>query len=296
MLQRIGNLSQDQMIAGAAGFVCSLFIIVLIALFYLFPELSTANRALVLASSMGAIGTLALAIATFFNVLQTSRSLEYREKERTKPLVVDELTNIIQPAIDTLEANLEGLSEPKQSGCTFEWVYLNEAAIYKGGRKPNPINPTDAFALGRLWNENRELFGELRAHDDYIEDVAESAQKFHRGIEPTVMRLLKEEEIDIDEGPNLKAISNAILMKLDYFPENHTLHEFWEEHHDDLLSEAGEIPGENIDSIQAGERVYGEMAKRTLQKLRERKGRLKFEYGISNEEIIVNKSPDRTSI
>lgn len=281
---------EGRVVLTIAGVVSILITIGIITLGILAPNLDANDLALVIASTLGALGTFALALASFYNIVQTNRNLELREKERTKPLVIDELSHLIQPAIATLEINLETLSESDNDGCAFEWVYLDEFSIARGSRGPLSVQTPDSLALARLSNEDRVLYGKLRAHDNYVLEVAEKASEFHEQVKPEVQRLLDKEGIT-DLSQSLKVITSSILMELNYFGEDHALYEFWEEYRENLIQYSKEAPEVTLDEVQAGERVYLKFADDLLHKLKRRKATLKQEYRISEDEIAPAEDP-----
>ncbi len=68
------------------------------------------ERAIVGISGIGALGTAALALATFWTLKQNNETLKDLEREREKPVILDLLAQVIDPIIENLESNDRTLS------------------------------------------------------------------------------------------------------------------------------------------------------------------------------------------
>lgn len=277
---------EDRLLWIVIGVPFGIFVVGSIVLLYLLPGLSNTNKALVIATGLGALGTLALALATVYNVIQTNRMLESREREREKPLVVDELSYVIQPAIEALENNLQTIQESEHEGCAFEWVYIDKPDITGRRRGPRSVRIEDSLSFARLHSRDLELYGSLRTHDNIVIQIAHEASRFHEEMKPEIKRLLEEEGIS-DLEQSLKVVTSAILKELEHFGESHELYDFWEKHRGHLIDYAKETPEVTLEDIQAGERSYRQLLiENTLSKLKKRKAILKRDYRISEDEII----------
>lgn len=288
MAQVFGELGERHLVIGAAGFICGIFVPLALFLGYLFPSLSAGTQALVVATTLGAIGTLALAVATFFNVYQSTRSLKLKEKETTKPLARDELANVIEPAINTLEANLDEIRDSEHEGCALEWMYVDSSSWYGGGRKPDPIQPADSFAMGRLLHEDADLFKRLKKHNAIVEHIAGKAEQLQEQLAPEIEQQLA--EYGLDSERNIRVVTQAVLQEIDEFGEQSELYDFWRDNRENLLTTARDRAENEIEYIQASEQEYAEFLEDTLEQLKKRKVELKHEYCISEDEIRVDES------
>ncbi len=270
------------------GMVAALFFTGSLYLAYLSWNLSTSRRAQILATVLGSLGTLLLAGATFYNVLQTNRSLEIREKEREKPLAEDELSHVIQPAIDALDVNLREFEESDNSGCVFEWVYISSASPYGPGRAPASIRVSSLIPAGRLANEDDGLYESVVAHDRYVEMIGEQAGQLHAELEPEIERLFAEMDIT---GESTKAVTLSVLQELDEWGENEVMTEFWEANRDHLIRYAEEEIEVTLSEVQSLEEWYQEYMEDTYRALYERKAELMREYSISEDDITSEGDP-----
>lgn len=266
------------------GTVIAAFVSGSVYLTHLSWNLSTSNQAQILATVLGSVGTLLLAGATFYNILQTNRSLELQLKEREKPLILDELSYVIQPAITSLENNLLEFRENDNLGCAFEWVYIDGPKLYSGSRGPDSVRIPDALPTARLAESDREMYEILQAHDRYVMFLSEQASEFHDQLKPEIQRLLDEygiEEID----QSLKVVTSGVLKELEHFGESHQLYDFWEEHGKDLIKYGKREVEPDLEEIKSGEKSYEKFVADALENLKQRKAYLKQEYSISEDEI-----------
>jgi hypothetical protein len=272
------------------GLVLGMTLVSIASFVYIIPSLSKENQAVTLANGAGALGTLALALATVYNVIQANRNIEIREKERTKPLVIDELSNVIQPAINAMVSNLENLKKSEYSGCAFEWAYVDAPKLYGGSRGPQAVQIPDSLARNRLKSENYALYRLLKSHDDNVVKIGKQASNLHDELAPKAENLLKEEGIaELDQS--LRVVTNAVLHELDEFGERSALRDFWEKHREELIRFANEDTATTLDEIKANEKAYQELLEQALESLKRRKANLKDDYRISEEEINVTEDP-----
>lgn len=269
---------------GFAGVIIGLYLVTLPYLFYLWRGLSSTNQALVLASALGSLGTLALALATFVNISLTNEQLQLQTKERQKPLAVDELSYVIQPAIDALEDNLQKFDESEYKGCTFEWVYISSSSMYAGSKGPKSVKTQYAIPAARMASEDRLLYQLLGMHEQYVEAVAEQATQFHEELKPEINRLLEEHGL---EGESSKAVSTAVLRELDEWGEEREMYDFWEQYRDHLIDYADSELEVSLSQVQQQEQEYRDHMEATLERLISRKMDLTKEYSISEDEIQV---------
>lgn len=267
-----------------SGVFTSLFILGIIVTLYIAKDLSTSDQAQIFATVLGSVGTLLLALATFVNIFQTNRRLRMEEKEREKPLVIEELSRLIQPAIESLQNNLQQIENSTDTGCAFEWIYVDSATLYSGSRGPDSVQTPDSLPMARLAVDNNMLYGTLRAHDMYTERVAEEASRFHKELKPEIERLLEREGVKL-EDQSLKVVSSAVLKEIDHFGESHDLYDFWENNREYLIRYANEELDTGLEEIKSAERVYYQFMDDALEELKARKAKLKHEYGISEDEI-----------
>jgi hypothetical protein len=270
-----------------AGFITAGFFVGVSFVVYLSIDLPAGTQVQVLATVLGSFGTLLLAIATFINIFQTNRRLDLKEKDREKPLIIDELAHVIQPAINSLENNLQQMEDSDNPGCAFDWVYLDGSTLFSGANGPRSVQTPDSLPMARLAADDRELYATLRVHDNYTERVAEAAGELHDELKVEIKRLLELEGID-NQDQSLKVVTSAVIKELDHFGESHDLYDFWESHRDDLIEYADKETETPLEEVKAGERVYRKYIEETLRPLKQRKAKLKQEYGISEEEITLD--------
>lgn len=105
-----------------------------------FPRLSPGNQAAMIASSLGAMGTLVLATATLVSVRQQAATIEDLQKDREKPLVIDEINHVIDFAIRGAERNKSTIRDDVAS---FNWVRVKAADEHTPGTGPDEVIQND---------------------------------------------------------------------------------------------------------------------------------------------------------
>lgn len=265
-----------------AGGVLSFYAAGILVLLYLSIGLTQTNQALILASALSSVGTLALALATFVNVSQTNERLQIQQKDRERPLAVDELSQVIQPAISSLQNNLQKIRDSDTLGCTFEWVYIDSTTMYSPSKGPDSVRINSSLIAGRLYSEDPELYELLQKHESFVQEIAEHAHRLHNELELEINRLLEEEDLSEESS---KAVTAAVLKKLEKWGEDSEMTDFWEQHHNHLIRYANEETDVPVDEIMSMEDDYWLHIEDTLERLLERKAVLKQDYGISDGDI-----------
>lgn len=207
-----------------------------------------------------------------------------REKERYKPLIIDELSYVIYPAIEALKENFKTLEDTENSGCAFDWIYVDGTRLYVGSRGPKSVKSSHSLSLSRLAEENTTLLGLLRKHESEAAELAEMADTFHEELQPEIERLLAEEQLADSETSN-EVVTSAIIKEVDQFGEDHELRDFWKKHRDQLIKYANEVPEITLEDMKRAEHSYKQTVENALSNLEERKVNLQAEYRISEDEI-----------
>ena len=278
-----------------AGVISAAYLVGIASLLNLSYDLPKTNQALILATVLGSVGTLLLALATFVNIFQTNKTLRLKKKDREKPLVLDELSYIIQPAIESLRYNLLEILDSEDNGCAYEWVYIDRPSLYSGSRGPKPVDTRDNLQFARLARDDIELYRMLDSHNERVVEMVKMAQKLHDELKPEIRHLLEEDGIE-EKNVSLQVVTLAVLKKLDRFGDDHDLFDFWESHGEHLIEYANTETDLALDDIIEKERQYQFFVHETLTKLKERKTSLKEEYRISEDEIRSNTLDDRLEI
>lgn len=259
----------------------------LVVLGFLSWDLPRGQQAQILATSIGAVGTLLLAVATFINIRQSYRRLELQEKDRQKALVRDELSNLICPAIRALERNIQDVEESEKSGCAYDWVYIDEPKSYNVASGPVTVSTSNEPSLIRLAEDDPDLAQDIRDQDRTAKKIGKRGSDFHEELMPEVERRLREHGVDeIDE--QVKIVTNAVLQKPDKFKDSTGLAGFWEANRDDLIEYAQTHLENTPSDIKTMEEEYVEEMEKLVERLRERKRVLKQEFNISEDEIVIS--------
>lgn len=211
---------------------------------------------------IGAIATALLALATFWTIKQNEETLQNLERERKKPIKVSILSEIIQPAIESTEANINKLTSDGQVWGTSERNVFKYKINLK---KP----PTETQVDSAIWEEFQDQYPELCSEfskwlsiysdiEEISENLSENLQESNIARNDLQLKhIMNCAEPDED-------FEDLILQKYRLSYENFSdkFHEYWR------LQWRLLNLNDNI-------RINLISLKRELQK----------EYGISNEEI-----------
>jgi hypothetical protein len=279
-----------------SGGIAGAYVVGMLYLVYMSLSLSESNQALVLATGLGSVGTLLLALATFVNISQSNKRLQIQQQKQERPLAVDELSQLIQPAIAAIENNLRQFEESDTAGCAFDWVHIDSTTLYVSASGPDPVRVDSYIPAARLLSEDPDLHHMLDEHDTIVEEIADHAKRLHTELEPEIDRLLEKEGYS---EQRTQFVTDSVLKELDQWGEDAEHYEFWEQYRDHLTRYAEEETAVTIEEIQSMERDYKNHLEETLESLIERKARLKRDYSISDDDItnaVEETDPTRSGI
>jgi hypothetical protein len=236
---------------------------------------------------MSAFGTLVLASVTFFSVRQGQRSVAEREKERTKPIVQDEITKVIQPAIDALIANLE--MSKSESG--VDWVYSSPSSYNPNGDTSNRASTVFArpapVAMVQLQETKPELWSRLEDHEEMLQRLTKLGDDIHVNTKTPI--LVCQEELDWElpesEEINTKLLVSAAVLGLDHFGESASYYSFWEKHGDEIRNIVNGIASKEMSQLKHLESRWNTHCEELRDDLLEHKVELQQEYGIAESTI-----------
>lgn len=277
---------QDQEYYAAGIAIVVLAFGISLTLWWFWGQLSIQNRAMLVASSLGATGTLILAGATLISIRQQTATVEKIQREREKPLVIDEIVQVLDYAIDGVEDNIRAYVH---EDWRWNWVLVDgPQSHYVAGRVAGVINKSpDSAALYRLKDADEKLWNKLVEYEELIENLADLGDEAAEKIRPRIKELVEKEEIKDDRGedPDIDTLVYGAVKRLDKFGESSELYDVWESHGDEFCRVAREEAGIELKEIEQGEEELVDRSKTLLEALRERRVTLRHEYGISQREL-----------
>lgn len=236
-----------------------------------------------LGSISGCCGNSFTGCRDVYNIQQTNKDLRLREQRREKPLAVDELSNVIVPAIQALSGNLEDLDDEN----LIDWVYVDGPSGYGALGHPSSAMPVnDVAALQRLNEQDRELYQDLVKHDEMIRQMGQLGQEIFEEVQNSVKEQIELAGYsDEDYSQSDKVFVSAMVKRLDEFGDSHEMYDFWEQNRDELIDILDEEAGELVDELEEREREFRKHCENLLEELQVYRGDVQREFGISSEEI-----------
>ncbi|MGQ4555952.1 hypothetical protein [Halobellus sp. GM3] len=237
-------------------------------------------------SGLAALGTVALAGITLYTVRQNRRELDQIRKDRYRPLVIDEISNIVYPSIRILAHNIEYLEDNKREN---RWMYHDGLEYHNWGESPTSVISSrnfDPVAAERFRSDCPILLRKMEAYDWLLVYLSRLADTIGEELDPFVKEIFEKSEYtsDLEYGRNRLVIMSSILGQVDEYGENSELYEFWEAHGDELNQLAySEVKPLHTELMQ-GEEYLQEYSEAIRSELVARQRELQEEYGISKSE------------
>lgn len=240
------------------------------------------------ASIAVACGTLALALVTYRYVQHTKGMTEAMreenrllEKEHESKIVIDEINNVIQPAISSLKRNNKEIVNNR-----IRWTDTSKFTVNPVMGRPQLLfseTDFDPAAVNRFREEAPSLWTSLERHGELGQDVIDTADKLQNTLKNELIEWHKSTGVEI-EPEDYDLIIDAIIRQLDSFGENHNLYDFWGANADDLIGLLDKKWEEYMD-FQRAEAEYLRHSLKLEEGLRLRKQKLRREYNITNQEL-----------
>ena len=269
-----------------------LFIFILVGvsgyLVFQWSNLPLSSRVTVAASLVGALGTLVLATATVWTALQNQILVDERVKEAERPLVREELEEILIPYHEVVRNNIEAIdgssaidwtSYSPRKGLFFDRMQTSKS-------EPVPLLQTDDVHLyTRLDRDAPGLWKMIQTHDRILKEIADLGDQISSLLEPAVRRYLEDHGLlsEFDEG-GIRTLNGAILKQIDEYGDQHEHADIWLEHRDELCRILEEVATDEYDELEEEIDRYRTHCEKLSEELVERRVRLQNEYSISVED------------
>jgi len=270
------------------GLFIFILIVVLGYLVFQWSNLTLSSRVTVAASLVGALGTLVLATATVWTALQNQILVDKRVKEAERPLVREELEELLIPYHEVVRNNIEAVegssvtdwgSYSPQKSLAFDGMHTSKS-------EPVPLLQTDDVHLyTRLERDAPGLWKMIQTHDHILNEMADLGDQISRSLEPAVERYLEDHGLlsEFDEG-GIRTLNGAILKQIDQYGDQHEHADIWLEHRDELCRILDEVAADEYKELQEEIDWYRTHCEELSEKLVERRVRLQNEYSISVED------------
>lgn len=245
-----------------------------------------------LITATSAFGTLILAAATFFTVRYNIKSVYEIEKDREKPIVEDEIEDVIQPAIDALESNIETQSERN-----IGWVYASRLIHnpdYQSDRPSSVFADPSPVAMIRLSENRPDLWSQLEKHQKLIKRMIKKGDVIRNRCETPIQVCVDELNWKLPEGENelnIDVLISAVIKDVDEFGERSEYYSFWETHGEEIKLLVQTLARDEIKQLRSNESQWNDLCEQLFEDLTEYKMELQQEYGIS-ESIIYDETDE----
>ena len=239
-----------------------------------------------LITATGAFGTLTLAAATFFSVRYSIKNNSQIEREREEPIVKDEITKVIQPAIDALESNIE-----RQSEHNVDWVYSRRLIYNPDGKSDRPSSvfaSPSPVAMTRLYETEPDLWSQLEDHEEFMKTMMDLGETIRDKLENPIRICAHDLNWELPEGEeevNIDLVVSAAVKDIDEFGEQSEYYQFWEQHGEDIKDLIQSVASEEIKQLKSTESQWDNLCEQLSEDLLEHKVELQREYGIAESTV-----------
>ena len=251
-------------------------------------SVSRSSRPSIIVTGLSALGTLLLAAVTFFN-LQRDR------EEREKPLAMDEIRSVVQPAIDAVENNIQEIQKRDKP---FDWVYVDADIEFSFnnnamGRPWSVFSIPDPSAMLRLKRRDPDLWNQMQKHDDHIKKLARLASEIEDVVGPELEKYARTHVLETDRGepPKAKVFVNSLLHNIDEFGESSEYYDLWADHSAEFRKILDSMAEEKVSELNRLEQEYFDHCDNLREQLIERKIKVQCGYGISSSDIEDDNDP-----
>ena len=286
--KRVQNVS-----LALTAFIAGIVIVAALYIIYsVWGTLEPQQHASIAVTGLGAVGTLFLAVVTFWTVLHNTRRMEERERESEKPLARNEAEHLIQPAIEALRHNISVLNDD----VSINWFDFDPSygfsiptdGIASAGDPSVIISTKDPHALVRLEEERPTLYREMQKHDELLNQLAKLADNIGEKIDYPLQEFVEKHDLGtvFSSDSDFLILKSAVLKEADSYAKTHEHYEAWNNNRDEFLDILYSEAGDELDDLEQLEKDYQSRCEQLLEKLVQRKVKLQEEYGFVIEEEI----------
>lgn len=263
-----------------------MFILTVVASYLIFQwsNLTLNSRVSVAASLVGALGTLVLATATIWTVLQNQILVDERVKEAERPLVREELEEILIPYHEVVRNNIEAVEDSS----VIDWgSYSPPKSLAFDGMHTSKSEPVsllqtdDVHLYTRLERDAPSLWKMIQKHDRILNEISDLGDHISSLLDPAVKRYLEDNGLlsEFDDG-GIRTLNGAILKQVDEYGDQHEHADIWLEHRDELCRILDEVVADEYDELQEEIDRYRTHCEELSEELVERRVTLQNEYSI----------------
>lgn len=263
-----------------------MFILTVVASYLIFQwsNLTLNSRVSVAASLVGALGTLVLATATIWTVLQNQILVDERVKEAERPLVREELEEILIPYHEVVRNNMEAVEDSS----VIDWgSYSPRKSLAFDGMHTSKSEPVsllqtdDVHLYTRLERDAPSLWKMIQKHDRILNEISDLGDHISSLLDPAVKRYLEDNGLlsEFDDG-GIRTLNGAILKQVDEYGDQHEHADIWLEHRDELCRILDEVVADEYDELQEEIDRYRTHCEELSEELVERRVTLQNEYSI----------------
>jgi hypothetical protein len=247
--------------------------------------LAQSTRISVATATLGVLGTLFLAVATFWSVSQNRRLIDERIREREKPVVREELKAFVEPSIAIVQSNTKAVREAEAR----EWINRTPNRIYDIRGQTTVLEtevqlvfiPADPYLRERISAEAPDVVEAIEKHNQMVRQFTELREDIIRGIEEPVENFLQENDYaDEFEEDEMDVLFDAVVKEHESYRDHE---DFWESERDELIALAHDAATEPLNEIDQDVDEYLSLCESLQEHLSSRKAQLKEEYGIISD-------------
>jgi len=252
-------------------------------------DLGLSSKASLIISGAGVVGTMGLAFVTVLTLYQNSMLLREEQKQREKPIVIEMINQVIQPALLSLRWDRRTLQSEDRP--LINWLNYEKPSLFP--------DTNLSFAKPIFEESDPHLAGKTRFARDYP-DIQEKLDKraelmmasyqigemIEEELEDQVKSYIEENDITDSTGktPDAEEFVNAIWFEKDKAGTPYHIDPVWDENHDEFLELRSNFDDE-IAQLKENEKQIQKLTEEALGELSMARLELREDYGIEQEDL-----------
>lgn len=251
---------------------------------YHYSNLSPAEQASTGIRVVGACGSIALALATFVTLRQNNETLEEMQMDRKRPLVVEEIRDVIQFALDRVNVDISTLDEESAG---IDWQVVDgpsELTDYEGATNLINQNRPNNAAQEQFRERAPETWAKMEERNDLIDELTDVSEAILDEARPAIEEYLDNHSTHNLNKRDIDSLIGAAFKELDEWGDDAHPADVWSNHGNRLQDILESAEPEKTQRLENGERELLELSRDIREELREQKLTLRKQFGIAASE------------
>lgn len=247
-------------------------------------------------AGIGAVGTLILAFLTFMSYMRSEREDRKQMKQNIRPLVIDEISDVIIPCIEKVKKNQVNLKSNDMGLLYIDYETFKESKTAHAGNAQLLVHniglDSSEEAIYRRFKEsNPQIYSKISKHDELLLRLIRIANSIYEDLESNLEEIIESNNIKSSSGELVEPkVIAEVLIQADTKMGDKFRNNVWEPHSEEFISTIAKADcSDKFDELDTLKEEYLQYLNTLRSELSKNQNELMSEYWISKEDLQKDK-------